>query len=281
MQRRVRFVDVFGTTPMSGNPVAVVIDSDGLSTADMRQITRWLNLSETTFIEEPTEDGADYKVRIFTLTGELPFAGHPTLGTCRVWADEAGEARSEFVQQCGAGLIRLRHQNGLLAFEAPPTIRGGSVDPHELTEFADVLGVEPGDIVRAAWVDNGPGWVGIQLRDARSVVDVEPDFSRHPRRETLDIGVVGFHPPDNQCRYEVRAFFTGQSGRTLEDPVTGSLNAGLATWLIEEGVVEPPYVVSQGTVLGRTGRVHISQDEAGTVWVGGETTTIIEGTLES
>lgn len=280
MQRRICFVDVFGAIPMSGNPLAVVIDSDGLSTDEMQRITRWFNLSETTFLEEPTHDDADYKVRIFTLAGELPFAGHPTLGTCHVWADLNGSDSGQAVQECGAGLVRLREVEGRLAFETPPMIRSGPVDPVELAEFAFVLGVEVSDIVASAWVDNGPGWVGIQLRDAQTVLDLGPDFTRHPKPGSLDIGVVGFHQPDSESLYEVRAFFSGQSGKMLEDPVTGSLNAALADWLIGEGKAEPPYMASQGTALGRQGRIHVSRDSEGTVWIGGNTTTVVEGTLD-
>ena len=149
----------------------------------------------------------------------------------------------------------------------------------EIAEFAYVLGVEVSDIVASAWVDNGPGWVGIQLRDARMVLDLKPDFTRHPNPDTLDIGVVGFYPPDSESLYEVRAFFSGQSGRILEDPVTGSLNASLADWLVGEGMAEPPYVASQGTALGRQGRIYVSRDDAGTIWIGGNTATIVEGTL--
>ena len=280
MQRRIRFVDVFGEGTMSGNPLAVVVDSEGLSSDDMQQIARWLNLSETTYLEEATQDGADYRVRIFTLSGELPFAGHPTLGTCHVWAELSGVDREELVQECGAGLIRLKRSDGRYAFETPPLIRSGPVDTVELAEFAHVLGVEISDIVDSAWVDNGPGWVGIQLRDARTVLELEPDFTRHPKPGTLDIGVIGFHPPESEALYEVRAFFSGQTGRMLEDPVTGSLNAALADWLIGEGKVEPPYVASQGTALGRRGRIHVSHDDEGVVWIGGNTTGLIDGTLD-
>lgn len=265
---------------MSGNPLAVVVDSDGLSTEEMSEITRWFNLSETTFLEAPTTEEADYRVRIFTLAGELPFAGHPTLGTCHVWADLNGSGNGQVVQECGAGLIRLRQTDARIAFETPPLIRSGPVDPVELAEFAHVLGVEVSDIVASAWVDNGPGWVGIQLRDAQTVLDLEPDFTRHPKPDSLDIGVVGFHPPESESLYEVRAFFSGHAGTVLEDPVTGSLNASLADWLIGEGKAEPPYVTSQGTALGRRGRIHVSRDDEGAIWIGGSTTTMVEGQLD-
>lgn len=280
MERRFRLVDVFGEKPMSGNPLGVVIDSDGLSSHDMVEITRWLNLSETTFLQAPESAGADYRVRIFTLAGELPFAGHPTLGTCHVYWELHVEHSDEITQECGAGLVSLRRSGGRLSFQAPPLIRDGPVDTVEVAEFAYVLGVEVADIVAVRWVDNGPGWVGILLSDADTVLGLEPDFSRHPRQETLDIGVVGFHPGGSECLYEVRAFFSGHGGRMVEDPVTGSLNASLAQWLISEGRAQAPYVASQGTRLGRSGRVHISEGSDGSVWVGGETTTIVEGTLE-
>lgn len=273
-------VDVFGESALSGNPLAVVVDSEGLDDDAMLRITRWLNLSETTFLLTPESEDADYRVRIFTLAGELPFAGHPTLGTCHVWQQVAGEATDEIVQECGAGLVRLRRSDGRLAFESPPLIRDGPVDTAQLAEFAYVLGIETADIVAAQWVDNGPGWVGLLLTDAETVLGLEPDFSRHPKEETLDIGVVGFHPPDSDCLYEVRAFFSGAGGRMLEDPVTGSLNASLAEWLISEGRASPPYVASQGTRLDRSGRIHISQDEEGSVWVGGDTSTVVSGTLD-
>lgn len=272
-------VDVFGASPLAGNPLAVVIDSEGLSDHQMLQITRWLNLSETTFLLPADHEEADYRVRIFTLAGELPFAGHPTLGTCHVWLGLQDESKNEIVQECGAGLVKLRRDGGL-AFQSPPVIRDDPVDAVQLAEFAYVLGVEISDIVDARWVDNGPGWVGILLHDADRVLELEPDFTRHPKEETLDIGVVGFHPPDSECLYEVRAFFSGQSGHMLEDPVTGSLNASLAEWLISDGRASPPYVASQGTRLGRAGRVHISQGQDGAVWVDGDVTTIVSGTVD-
>lgn len=265
---------------MSGNPLAVVVDADGLSSDDMVEITRWLNLSETTFLQTPESAGADYRVRIFTLAGELSFAGHPTLGTCHVWQGLHGEHSDEITQECGAGLVNLRRSDGRMEFQAPPLMRDGPVDAVQVAEFAHVLGVEVADIVDVRWVDNGPGWVGILLSDADTVLGLKPDFSRHPREETLDIGVVGFHPGGSECLYEVRAFFSDHSGRMVEDPVTGSLNASLAQWLISEGRAEAPYVACQGTRLGRTGRVHISQGSDGSVWVGGNTLTIAEGALE-
>jgi PhzF family phenazine biosynthesis protein len=278
MDRRFRLVDVFGERPLTGNPLAVVIDSDGLDTGEMLEITRWLGFSETTFLQPAADPAADYGVRIFTLAGELPFAGHPTLGSCHVWQSLADESLDEIVQECGAGLVRLRRSDDRLAFEAPDLIRDGPVDEVEVAELALVLGVEMSDIVATRWVDNGPGWLGVLLRDADVVLSLQPDFSAHPRSESLDIGVVGMYPEGSEFRYEVRAFFSGERGEMLEDPVTGSLNASVAQWLLAEGSVETPYVASQGTMLGRSGRIHISGD-ADSVWVGGRVFDVVGGSL--
>lgn len=278
MGRRFRLVDVFGERSLTGNPLAVVIDSEGLSTGEMLEITRWLNFSETTFLSDPESSGADYKVRIFTLAGELAFAGHPTLGSCHVWQSVTGGSQTEVVQECGAGLVRLRRSDGRLSFEAPGMIKDGPVDPVQIAELAMVLGVDLSDVVAARWVDNGPGWVGILLEDAGMVLGLEPDFSRHPRMEKLDIGVVGMYPTGSEYRYEVRAFFSGGRGEMVEDPVTGSLNASVAQWLLREERVATPYVARQGTVLGRAGRVHISGD-ADSVWVGGHVFDVVDGRL--
>ena len=278
MDRRFRLVDVFGERPLTGNPLAVVIDSEGLSTDEMLEITRWLNFSETTFLAPPESSGTDYKVRIFTLAGELPFAGHPTLGSCHVWQSLADGSRDEIVQECGAGLVTLRRSGDRISFEAPELIRQGKVDSAELEEVALVLGIDPSDILAARWVDNGPGWLGVLLEDVDAVRALEPDFSRHPRNAALDIGVVGMYPEGSEFLYEVRAFFSGAHGEMHEDPVTGSLNASVAQWLIPDRGLKTPYVVRQGTALGRSGRVHISGD-SGSVWVGGSVFDIVDGHL--
>lgn len=262
---------------MTGNPLAVVVDSEGLSTEQMLEITRWLNFSETTFLSPPTSPEADYQVRIFTLAGELPFAGHPTLGSCHVWQSLADESRDEIVQECGVGLVRIRRHGTRISFEAPELIRDGPVDPEELAGLAAVLGIELTDIRAARWVDNGPGWVGLLLEDADVVRGLRPDFSKGTG-ERLDIGVVGMYPEGWDTTYEVRAFFSGERGEMLEDPVTGSLNASLAQWMLSEGWVKAPYVASQGRALGRSGRVHISGD-ADSVWVGGQVFDIVDGHL--
>lgn len=279
MGRGFRLVDVFGERPLSGNPLAVIIDSEGLSTDRMLEITRWLAFSETTFLLPPETDGADYKVRIFTLAGELPFAGHPTLGSCHVWQSVAGESGDEIVQECGAGLVRLKRSGQRISFEAPELIRDDPVDPDHLAELAVILGIDTVDIRAARWVDNGPGWVGILLEDADTVRGLRPDFARHPRSEKLDIGVVGMYPEGWETLYEVRAFFSGERGEMVEDPVTGSLNASLAQWMLSEGWVKTPYVASQGTALGRSGRVHISGDAA-SVWVGGRVFDLVDGEID-
>jgi PhzF family phenazine biosynthesis protein len=273
MKRRFLQVDVFAEQPLKGNPLAVVLDGDGLSEQQMREFARWTNLSETTFLLPPTGDEADYRVRIFTGVGkELPFAGHPTLGTCHAWLSQGGRPRGDdlIVQECSAGLVRIKSDGARLAFAAPPLLRGGPVEPPLVERVAAMLRLEPGEIVEAQWVDNGPGWIGLLLRDAAAVLALEPGYVE------LDVGVVGLYEGGNPAAYEVRAFFP-RDGSTGEDPVTGSLNASLAQWLVGAGRVQPPYIASQGTALGRAGRVHIEQDAEGTIWVGGTTTAVISG----
>ncbi len=268
-------VDVFTTTPYLGNPVAVVLDASGLSDADMQQFARWTNLSETTFVLPPASADADYLVRIFTPTLELPFAGHPTLGTCHAWLTAGGAPRQAgtIVQECAAGLIPLRNASGQLAFAAPPLLRSGPVDESLTGHLADVLGIGRADIVDAEWADNGPGWVAVLLETAESVLALRPGVT------DLNIGVVGPYPPGSPQAFEVRAFVP-KNGATDEDPVTGSLNASLAQWLLRTGRATAPYVASQGTALGRQGRVHVSRDDDGTIWVGGGTITCVTGQVE-
>jgi PhzF family phenazine biosynthesis protein len=280
MRRRFCQVDVFTDVPYQGNPVAVVLDADGLTAAAMQAFARWTNLSETTFVLPPAAAGADYRVRIFTPAAELPFAGHPTLGTAHAWLRSApnGASRVEpgrdVVQECGAGLVRVRPDGGRLAFAAPPLVRSGPVTPDLLDRIAAILRIDGAQIVDAQWVDNGPGWVAVLLRDADAVLALRPGFV-----EDLDLGVVGLHPAGSPEAVEVRAFFA-VNGATVEDPVTGSLNASLAPWLARTGRVALPYVARQGTVLGRGGRVHLSQDADGVLWVAGSTVTCIDGHVE-
>ena len=278
-RHRFELVDVFGDGPFSGNPLAVVTTPNELDTESMQRITRWLNLSETAFLLPPTDPAADYRVRIFTLERELPFAGHPTLGSCHAWLNSGGAPRSPdmIVQQCGAGLIRVRRERGMLAFAAPPLLRSGEVDEATLGEVAGVLGITRGDIIAAQWVDNGPGWVGVLLASAEAVLAMRPARAHASR---IDIGAVGFHPPGGATAYEVRAIFSGAHGELIEDPVTGSLNASLAQWLTGAGKVTAPYVAAQGTCLGRSGRVHVSTDSEGQVWIGGAAKSLFTGVAE-
>lgn len=282
MRRRFKLIDVFSDRPFAGNPLAVVLDAEDLSTEDMQQVTRWLNLSETTFLLPPTAPEADYRVRIYTLARELPFAGHPTLGTCHAWLQAGGTPRAEgvLVQECGVGLVPVRQTDAGLAFAAPPLVRSGPVAAERLDELAVVLRIDRDDIVDAEWVDNGPGWVAVLLEDADAVLAVEPDFSLYAGDDSLEIGLVGPYPQGSPFAYELRALFSGERGAMLEDPVTGSLNASVAQWLVRTGRVLPPYVVSQGTLLGRSGRARIDADAEGNIWVGGGTSTCVEGEID-
>ncbi len=275
MKRRFRQVDVFSTRPYFGNPVAVVLDADDLSTEAMRRFANWTNLSETTFVLAPINPEADYRVRIFTAAQELPFAGHPTLGTCHAWLEAGGAARRDdvVVQECEAGLIAVRRTEDGLAFAAPPLLRSGPVDEPLVERIAAVLGIGRNEIVDAQWADNGPGWVAVLLASAEAVLALRPGFV------DFDLGVVGPYPAGSPAAFEVRAFFLA-NGSTIEDPVTGSFNASLAGWLIATGRATAPYVASQGTVLGRAGRVHVSTDPDGTIQVGGGTVTCIEGEVD-
>ena len=275
MERPFCQVDVFADELYLGNPVAVVLDGKGLSTEAMQRFACWTNLSETTFVLPPEAAGADYRVRIFTPRRELPFAGHPTLGTCHAWLTGGGiPQRGDVVlQECDAGLIGLRRIDGALAFAAPPLLRSGPVDDETLRRIVSALGVDRADIVDAQWVDNGPGWVGVLLDSADAVLALRPGPA------DLDIGVAGPYPAGSPEAFEVRAF-TPALGGVGEDPVTGSLNASLAGWLLAAGHATAPYVASQGAALGRRGRVHITRDPGGTIWVGGSTTTGVTGSAE-
>jgi PhzF family phenazine biosynthesis protein len=268
-------VDVFGSAPYRGNPLAVVLNGAGLSADEMQRFAHWMNLSETTFVLPPTSEGADYQVRIFTPVAELPFAGHPTLGTCHAWLEAGGTPNQPgvVVQQCGAGLVTLRQAADRLAFAAPPVLREGPVEEDLLRQIASALRIDRAEIVDASWADNGPGWVAVMLPSAEAVLAVKPG------PVDLDLGLVGAYPPGSPEAFEVRAFFP-KDGATTEDPVTGSLNASLASWLLNGGYAQAPYVASQGTVLGRAGRVYISRDPDGTIWVAGATVTCISGQVE-
>jgi PhzF family phenazine biosynthesis protein len=275
MARSFSQIDVFTGTPYRGNPVAVVLDGEGLSSQDMQQFANWANLSESTFVLPPVSGDADYRVRIFTPVAELPFAGHPTLGTCHAWLAAGGKPKRPdvVVQECQAGLVTLRRDGGRLAFQAPPVLRDGPVDEELLAHIADVLRISRTDIVDASWADNGPGWVAVLLASAEQVLALRPG------QVDLDVGVAGPCAPGSDAAFEVRAFFVS-NGVSVEDPVTGSFNASLASWLLRTGRATAPYVASQGTVLGRAGRVHISRDADGSIWVAGGTVTCVSGQVE-
>jgi PhzF family phenazine biosynthesis protein len=275
MKRRFRQVDVFTEVPYAGNPVAVVLDADDLDTEAMHRIARWTNLSETTFVLPPTSADAHHRVRIFTPVLELPFAGHPTLGTCHAWlVDQAEQPSTDvLVQECSAGLIRVSRSADGLAFAAPPLVRSGPVDEALLTEAVAALGLERAQVLAAEWVDNGPGWIALLLASPAEVLAARPGAG------DMNVGVVALYPPGSPQAIEVRAFFP-KDGMMVEDPVTGSLNASLGQWLTASGRVTTPYVASQGAALGRSGRVRVTTDEDGEIWVGGGTVTCIEGTIE-
>jgi PhzF family phenazine biosynthesis protein len=269
-----RQVNVFSADPVNGNPLAVVHDAAGLSDERMAALARWTNISETTFLLPPADRDADYYVRIFTPFGELPFAGHPTLGTCHCWLAAGGKPRNPdfVVQQCGVGLVRVRCDGPRLQFAAPPLRRTGPLEPEVLATITKSLSIQLSDIVHHQWVDNGPGWCAVMLRSARQVLSLNADWAA---LGALKLGVVGPHDADHDAAFEVRAFIG--SGK-FEDPVTGSLNASLAQWLIGFGIAGPSYVVSQGAALGRAGRVHLCKD-GNDVWVGGDVVHVIHGEI--
>ncbi len=275
-------VDVFGSDPYRGNPVAVVhADAPGVEAPSdevMARFASWTNLSETTFLLAPTDPDADYRVRIFTPSRELPFAGHPTLGSAHAWLEAGGVPATDgvVVQECGAGLVTLRRTGSGLSFAAPPLLRSGEVEPALLDRLVRGLGVAPDDVVASQWVDNGPGWVALLLRDAAAVLALEPD---HVALAGLDVGVVGAHPAGAPEAFEVRAFAVAVGAGIDEDPVTGSLNAGLGQWLIGTGRAPSRYLARQGTRLDRHGVVTVERAD-GDVWIGGATTTCVRGTVQ-
>lgn len=270
-------VDVFSSTPYLGNPVAVIIDGSGLNTDDMQRVARWTNLSETTFLLPPTNPQADYRVRIFTPGGELPFAGHPTLGSAHAWLEAGGTPLSAdcVVQECTAGLINVRRGSGILSFAAPATQRTGDLESDYLAQIVTAFGIREDQVLSHQWVDNGPGWAVIRLRTAQEVLDLEPDLSQIP---TAMIGAIGAYPEGSEHAYEMRTFAPAVG--IVEDPVCGSMNASVGQWLIGTGAVPSTYRVSQGSRLGRAGDITITADDDGTVWVGGATTTCFRGTAK-
>ncbi len=271
-------VDVFSRQALKGNPLAVVLDADGLGDDTMAAFAHWTNLSETTFVLSPQHPEADYRLRIFTTLDELPFAGHPTLGSCHAWLESGGQPKGEeIIQECGIGLVRIRRQHGQLAFTAPALLRSEPVDAALLERIRSGLGLAGSAILEARWVDNGAGWLALRLADRASVLALQPDYAQ---LAGLAIGVFAPWDPlsdGEDAQFEVRAFIAGDG--MPEDPVTGSLNAGIAQWVLNDGLAADSYVVSQGTVMGRQGRVHV-QRLGDDIWIGGDVVTCIEGSVQ-
>ncbi len=268
-------VDVFTDEPLKGNPLAVVHGAEDLTDAQMQAFARWTNLSETTFLLKPTDPAADYRVRIYTPGGELPFAGHPTLGSCHAWLRAGGtpRVRGMVVQQCGVGLVRIRQSEDGSAFAAPP-LTTEPVDEPTLGAVLSALGLARDRVRSAQWLDNGPRWLTLLLDHADTVLALAPDH--HALKAIAAVGVVAPHPQGQECHFEVRAFASHIG--IPEDPVTGSLNAGVAQWLMDTGVAPRRYIAAQGQCLGRAGRVHLDHDGR-TLWVGGRSVSCIEGEL--
>ena len=267
-------VDVFSATPYLGNPVAVVLDADDVRDETMQRVARWTNLSETTFVLSPTTPAADYRLRIFTPGGELPFAGHPTLGSAHAWLEHGVKPRDarRIVQECGAGLVEVRCGDGTLSFAAPPTRRSGDIEVEYLEQIVTAFGIDHSQVLSHQWVDNGPGWAVLRLASAREVLELEPDLSRIP---TAMVGVIGAHPVGSEHTFEMRTFAPGVG--VAEDPACGSMNASVAQWLTRTGVVSGGYRVSQGRRLGRAADITITVDPDHRIWVGGNTNTLLQG----
>lgn len=267
-----RQVDVFSRGAFTGNPVAIVHDADDVSTEEMQAITRWTNLSEAAFLLQPLQRSADYRLRIFEPKIELPFAGHPTLGACAAWLDAGGVPQQPgiVVQECGAGLIKIRITDAGLAFAAPPMIRHEPVETDTLTRAMRLLGLTANDVVTSHWIDNGPGWMGLQLTDAQRVLDIPMPTEA---AEHFDVGVVGLYPTGSNAAIEVRAFFNDPNGSIREDPVTGSLNASIAQWMLGNGTLTAPYVAHQ-----TSGRATVEQFD-GQIWIGGTADVRVTGTI--
>jgi PhzF family phenazine biosynthesis protein len=284
VSRRFAQVDVFGGGPCSGNPVAVVLDAEGMTDEEMQRFARWTNLAETTFVLPPTRPEADYRVRIFTPVLELPFAGHPTLGTCHAWLEAGGEAGVEIVQECDAGLVRIRREESsersssripgtsAFAFAAPPMVRSGPASDEDRAKVARALGLAPGELLAVEWVDNGPGWIAALLESPHQLLELRPEPLE------FDLGAVALYPPSSEAAIELRAW-APVNGQAIEDPVTGSLNASVAQWLLADGRLTAPYLAHQGTAIGREGRIHVSEAH-GEIWIGGRTETVLAGSAD-
>lgn len=272
--RRFAQVDVFSSTQYLGNPVAVVLEADGLDADMMQRVARWTNLSETTFVLPASSAEADYRLRIFTPGGELPFAGHPTLGSAHAWLESGGIPRdpATIVQEVEAGLIAIRRDGDLLSFAAPPTIRSGDLDEQYVGQIVEAFGIERSKILAHQWVDNGPGWAVVRLATAQEVLDLTPDLARIP---DAMVGAIGAYPEGAEHAFEMRTFAPALG--IAEDPVCGSMNASVGQWLVRSGAVAGDYRVSQGSRLGRAGDIVITVGDDGSVWVGGSTTTLFRG----
>ena len=302
MKRAFKQVDVFGATPYFGNPLAVVLDGTGLGDEDMQHFAHWTNLSETCFVLPATDPLADYRVRIFTPGGELPFAGHPTLGTCHAWLEAGGIPRSKdfVVQECQYGLVTIRRDCARLAFAAPE-LKRSAASAELLRAVAAALGLDPRNILASQLLDNGPQWLGLLLDRAETVLQLEPDHTAL-RKLGQKVGVAALDGVNAvagliaRSNREARAFSSDAARADLsapdlqvrafaspvgvnEDPVTGSLNASLAQWLIADGHLPERYLAAQGLCLGRDGRVHIERDASGQVWVGGDVVTCVDGAV--
>ncbi|WP_433167041.1 PhzF family phenazine biosynthesis protein [Kribbella sp. CA-247076] len=269
-------VDVFASGPYTGNPVAVVLDGTELSDQEMQRLAVWTNLSETTFVLPPTVPEADYRLRIFTPGGELPFAGHPTLGSAWAWLDGGGvpQHADRIVQECAAGLVAVRRDEDRLSFAAPPRVREGSLEDDYLDRIVTAFGITPDRVVAHQWVDNGPGWAVIHLPTAEEVLKLEPDLALIP---TAMVGAIGPYPDGHEYDFELRTFAPGVG--VPEDPACGSMNASVGQWLISTGAAPSSYRVSQGARVGRAASIEVTADPDGTVWVSGATTTCIRGTI--
>ncbi|MGN3973992.1 PhzF family phenazine biosynthesis protein [Tsuneonella sp. SYSU-LHT278] len=276
MPMRCDLVDVFGSGPLSGNPLAVVHGAEGLDESQMLRLTQWLGFSETTFLLPPTDPAADYRVRIFYPAGELPFAGHPTLGSCHAWLRAGGRSRHEgiCVQQCGVGLVTVRGTPDHLAFKAPPLIRSGPLEARDLADCVRLAGVEEAAVVEGVHVANGPQWRLLRLESAEQVLAARPA----PEAPAgTDIGLAAPGASGSGVDWELRAFFADHNGRLREDPVTGSFNAGVALHLFDSGAAAGPTVAAQGRMTGADGRVSWERDPDGSVWIGGRCETISLG----
>lgn len=268
-------VDVFSARPYQGNPVAVILDGEGLDEEAMLRVARWTNLSETTFVLPPSTDAADYRLRIFTPGGELPFAGHPTLGSAHAWIENGGAPRDEvlIVQECAAGLVEVARRDGFFSFAAPAMRRTGDLEEDFLNDVVTAFRIRHDEVLAHQWVDNGPGWAVVRLATAQDVLDLDPDLSLIP---TAMVGAIGAYPEGSEYAFEMRTFAPGVG--VAEDPVCGSMNASVGQWLLGSGAMAGGYKVSQGSKLGRAGDITISADPNGAVWVGGATNTLFRGT---